>query len=538
MLFYTFWLGHYPLFTPDEGRYSEVAREMIVNRDYITPRVNGVAFLDKPILYYWLQVIAIKMFGLKEWAIRLFPALTGIFGCLMVYSCGRSLFDRRTGLLSALILASSLLYFIHGHYANLDLEVAVFVSSSLLLFITAIQTNKPPLLFAAYFFAALAFLTKGLIGIFFPIMIIGMWIILQWRFDLLKKMYIIPGLMLFILIILPWYLLVQNANPEFFHFFFVTQQVTRFLSKAEFNNQTPFWFYAPIICIGFFPWTIFLLQALKRNILQLNEPTHLFLLLWPIIIFIFFSIPRSKIMGYILPVFPPLALIVGHYLSHYWENIERKNLRSNILICQIMMLFLASFLIITLQRQWIDLPRDAIPYLYSIAIVLFVSTVFATALYAQKTIVPLFATCLCLSIAILFILLFGAPHLNQNSTKPLITYLKTVIKPEDEVVNYYKFYQDIPLYLERRITIVNDWHSPSIISRDNWARELWFGMPFQNTSEWLIGENTFWQRWQSTKHIYVFVNSNYLEQFKSHTKNYFILAKHNDVMLLSNQATS
>lgn len=508
---------------------------MIENRDYITPRVNGVAFLDKPILYYWLQVIAIKLFGIKEWTIRLFPALTSIFGCLMVYSCGRSLFDRRTGLLSALILATSLLYYVHGHYANLDLEVAVFVSSSLLLFITAIQRNKSRLMFAAYGFAALAFLTKGLLGIVFPIMIIGMWIVLQSRFDLLKKMHIFTGLILFTLIILPWYLLVQNANPEFFHFFFVTQQVTRFLSNAAFNNQTPFWFYAPIICIGFFPWTVFLLQALTRTIQQLKQPSHLFLFLWLLIIFIFFSIPHSKIMGYILPVFPPLALIVGNYLAHYWEEIEHNHLRSNVFIYQIIMLFLASFLIITLQRQWIELPLDIVPYLYGIASVLYVSSVFVIALYTQKKIAPLFATCLGVSIAILLILLFGAPHLNQNSTKPLITYLKTVIKPADEVVNYYKFYQDIPLYLERRITIVNDWHSPNIISRDNWARELWFGMPFQNTSEWLIDEETFWQRWESAKHIYVFVNSNYFEQFKSHTHHYFILAKHHDVILLSNQ---
>src|SRR6186997_3134951 len=93
-LFYAIWMGSYPLFTPDEGRYSEVAREMVASGDYITPRVDGVAFLDKPILYYWLQATAIQLFGINEWALRIFPGLFGIFGCLLMYMFGRMLFDR------------------------------------------------------------------------------------------------------------------------------------------------------------------------------------------------------------------------------------------------------------------------------------------------------------------------------------------------------------------------------------------------------------------------------------------------------------
>ena len=170
-LFYAFCLGSYPLFTPDEGRYSEVAREMVATGDYITPRVNGVIFLDKPILYYWLQATAINLFGLNEWALRFFPALFGVFGCLMSYACGRKLFNRRTGIVAAVILGATPLYFASAHYANLDLEVAVWISCTLLSFITAVRNPARPQaswLFATYIFAALAFLTKGLIGFAFP----------------------------------------------------------------------------------------------------------------------------------------------------------------------------------------------------------------------------------------------------------------------------------------------------------------------------------------------------------------------------------
>jgi 4-amino-4-deoxy-L-arabinose transferase-like glycosyltransferase len=477
-LFYFFYLGHYPLFTPDEGRYSEVAREMVVTGDYITPRVNGVAFLDKPILYYWLQSLAILLFGIKEWALRFFPAMLGMFGCVMTYVCGRRLFDRRTGIFSALILATSPLYFGGSHYANLDLEVAVFISCTLLCFITAIQSHgkaRSIFLFAAYVFSALAMLTKGLIGVAFPSLIAGSWMLLQGRLALLKNIHLLAGILLFIAIVLPWYVLVQKANPEFLHFFFVTQHVTRFLSGAEFNNKTAVWFYLPIIVGGFFPWTIFLVQSMAKQIKEAN-PVGVYLLLWAGIITLFFSIPHSKLIGYILPVFPALALLTGNYLA--------------------------------------EASRKA------------------------KKIFLLFTILLAFSTAGLITLMCYANYLNRNTAKPITTALQTILKSDDEVVNYFKFYHDVPIYLERRITLVANWHSPTIPQTDNWVRELWYGMAFQRTDDWLIEEKEFWQRWNSKKRLFVFVNDNYLHQFLLHTKHYFKLAQHNDIILLSNQATT
>ena len=121
-IFYALWIGSHAFFTPDEGRYPEVASEMVVSGDYITPRLNGVAFLDKPALYYWLQASAIKLFGVNEWALRLWPAFLGVLGCLMLYAAGSLLFNRRSGLLAAGILATSPLYYGGAHYANLDLK--------------------------------------------------------------------------------------------------------------------------------------------------------------------------------------------------------------------------------------------------------------------------------------------------------------------------------------------------------------------------------------------------------------------------------
>lgn len=470
IIFYTVWLGSYPLFIPDEGRYSEVAREMIASGDYITPRVSGIAFLDKPILYYWLQALAMNLFGIKEWALRLFPALLGVIGCLMTYVCGRHLFNRRTGLIAATVLATTPLYFGSAHYANLDLEVAVFISCTLLCFISGIFAEgkqKTYFFLAMYLFAGLAFLTKGLIAIAFPGLIGFTWMVTHKRLDVLKHMRLILGIILFTSIALPWYILVQKANPEFLHFFFVTQQVTRFLSAAEFNNPTPFWFYLPVVLLGFLPWTLFLIQSIRKRD---KSAILTYFILWASIIFIFFSIPRSKTIGYILPVFPALAMIVGNYIAKAWDKLS----------------------------------------LY------FWLSVFSSATF-------------------LLIVLFNASALNDKSTKPLVKDLRTIITAQDEVIHYFKFYQDVPLYLNREVTLVANWDAPDIASRDNWVRELWYGLPFQKNHELLINEANFWQRYNSEKRVFVFLNTNYFDQFKSQAHRYYIIGKYNDVMLLSNK---
>lgn len=543
-VFYLLWLGSYPLFVPDEGRYSEVAREMVASGDYITPRVNGVAFLDKPALYYWLQAIAINLYGVKEWALRLFPALFGVLGCLLTYIAGRELFNRRTGVLSAIIMATTPLYFANAHYANLDLEVGVLVSGTLIFFVLGAMSNKKHYFYLAYFFAALAFLTKGLIGIAFPCMIGGAWMLITKRLSLMKHMHLGRGLLLFLTITLPWYVLVQKANPEFLHFFFVTQQVTRFLSTTEFNNPTPIWFYAPVVIIGFFPWTVFLLQALYQSTKQVYSKwrspladKNLYLLLWASIVFAFFSVPHSKMLGYILPIFPALALLVGHYMVSAFAESKRWRHYVAIALFVVMSFSVAALLLIVNIEQWIDISGHFAPYLAVIAGTFILGAFVATMTLPRRSAFALFFVCVLCNVIFLLTLVRGASYLNQNTAKPLISTLQPALTADDEVVHYYKFYQDVPLYLGRTVTLVADWQAPDIAYKDNWVRELWYGMPFQKTDQWLIGESAFWDRFNGEKRVFVLLNENYFSQFKAkHTKPYYVWQKHNDIILVSNRA--
>ncbi|HSW69093.1 MAG TPA: glycosyltransferase family 39 protein [Gammaproteobacteria bacterium] len=541
-IFYALWIGGHALFTPDEGRYSEIAREMVVTGDYITPRLNGVAFLDKPIFYYWLQAFAIQWFGLKEWALRFWPALVGILGCMMTYLTGHALFSRRTGILAAVILATSPLYYGAAHYANLDLEVAVLISITLLFSLLALHNESKRTLYfiLAYIFCGFAALTKGLIGIIFPVLIIGLWIILLNRWNIIKKMRLGVGLALFFAITLPWYYLVQKANPQFLHFFFVTQQVSRFLTHGDFNNQTTFWFYIPVVLAGFFPWSIFAVQALTKTAKTLwtarkKHTVELFVLLWFVLIFIFFSIPKSKTVGYIIPVFPALALMVAHYLDQNLNTVT-SGFKAGIAAFIVLCFFILIAAIAAPYVPSLHIPTAAISYLTFAGMVFLIAGVAAYRLFKQQAFNKIIYCLAALACTSLLILSASTSVVNDKSIKPIALYLKPKLTRNDEVVTYFKYYQDLPIYIERRITIVADWTAPDIIKKDNWLRELWFGMPFQNTKDWLIDDEAFWKKWNSQKRLFVVMNKNSYQAFLEKAQQTIRQSgQYNDMVWVSNR---
>ena len=179
-LFLLYKMGSYPLFVPDEGRYPEVAREMLATGHWLSPTVLGTPFLDKPLLYYWIEAFSMHLFGVTVWAIRLPGAIFGMFGCVIAYVIAGSCFSRLAGLFAAIFLLLGPLYFGAAHYANMDLEFAIWFSASMGSFILGLKLRyfkrkRNACMMLMYVFAALAFLTKGMMGFVFPIFIIGLW---------------------------------------------------------------------------------------------------------------------------------------------------------------------------------------------------------------------------------------------------------------------------------------------------------------------------------------------------------------------------
>ncbi|MBI3569665.1 MAG: glycosyltransferase family 39 protein, partial [Gammaproteobacteria bacterium] len=334
-VFFGFELGSRALWHPDEGRYSEIPRAMVASGDYVTPRLNGVKYFEKPVLFYWMQAGSIKLFGVNEWALRLWPALLALAGCLAVYGAGRKLFGRRAGLIAAIVLATSPLYYLLARIITLDMAVSVLLTGALLSFLLGVR--EPPgrtcslYLYAFYALCAAATLIKGLIGIVIPAMVIGAWIVLLWDWRLLRAIHLPTGLLLFFALAAPWHVLAARANPEFAQFYFIHEHFQRYLTTVHMRYQ-PWWFFMPVLVLGMLPWIGLLFPALRdawagwRARHERRE--ELFLLLWAGLVFAFFSVSSSKLIPYILPMLPPLALLLGRYLAPAGPAPAPKGLRS------------------------------------------------------------------------------------------------------------------------------------------------------------------------------------------------------------------
>ena len=316
-------LDYRSLVRPDEGRYAEIAREMALTGDWITPRLNGIKYFEKPPLQYWMTAAAYKAFGEHEWTARLWAALTGFAGVLLVGFAGARLFGRQAGFYSATVLASSLLYAAIGHINTLDMGVTFCLTLGLLGFLLAqrgdARTRETRLwMLLAWTAMGFGFLSKGLIGLALPAAAMVAYALVHRDISFLKRLEPFAGIAIMLAIALPWIIAVSIANPEFAHFFFIHEHFQRFLTQVH-HRTAPWWYFIPILIAGMLPWTAMLGQALiaawKGDPVGRSFKPRRFLLLYAAVIFTFFSVSQSKLPSYILPIFPALALLLGEWLA-------------------------------------------------------------------------------------------------------------------------------------------------------------------------------------------------------------------------------
>jgi len=311
-------LSERKLVRPDEGRYAEISREMVATGDWTTPRLNGYKYFEKPPLQYWATAAAFELFGMREWAARLWSALAGFLAILLVLYAGNRAFGPPVGAIAAAVLAGSILWALIGHINTLDMGVSLFMTLSILAVMLAQADNASPIergiwMHAAWAAAALAMLSKGLIGIALPGAAFALYILLQRDWQRLRRLHMLTGAALFLALAAPWFFAVSSANSEFFHFFFIQEHFERFLTKMH-GRYHPAWYFIPIMLVGFSPWIVSLVPALGRawraESRQSFRPAR-FLLIWAIFVFVFFSASSSKLPSYILPIFPALSLLVA-----------------------------------------------------------------------------------------------------------------------------------------------------------------------------------------------------------------------------------
>lgn len=506
-----------PLASPDEPRYSEIPREMLASGDWVAPRLNGVLYFYKPPLFYWLVAAAEYVGGIGNFAVRFWPAASGLFGCLAVYLAGKSLYDKRTGFYAATVLGTSLLFFAMSQLITLDMTFSMLMSAALLCFAIGqreVAGARQRMLFHAFYaFIALAVMTKGILAIMLPGAIIFLWFLLLNQWEKLRRIYLISGIAIALIIALPWHLLVASRHPQWFNFYIIHEHFQRYLSNVSLRTQ-PFWFFFAALLVGLLPWISFLPQSLKAVLpggwqKRREHAETWFLLIWAVFALLFFSLSKSKLLPYILPVFPPLALIIGRFWTLQDEQRNPRRLKWGYLINGAAFLIVAIGLPIATHIQNVaeKLNPSFMPWVNPASLI-----VGLTGLYwlwrsrqSQKlTIWPLAIGSAALAmLANPLIALFQPPTI-----RPIVTQLQKDLKADDLVFSYEEYFHDLPLYLGKTVGVVEAIHE-----------EQSFGLEWEDHTDRYMKMNPFRKIWgNETKRVYAVMERKQVERFRQHIK--------------------
>ena len=475
MLLWFLPLGSYRLFNPDEGRYAEIPREMVASADWVTPRLNALKYFEKPPLQYWTTAVAYELFGQREWTARLWVALTGFLGVLLTGWIGVRLYGATAGVLAALVQAGALLYLGLARISTLDMGLTVTLELALVGLLLLVQRGRTDrgvrtgaLLLALG--VALAFLSKGLVGVLIPSAVATLYILLRRDWSLLWRARPWWTLSALALIAAPWVYLVSIRNPGFMQFFFVHEHFARFLSRVHQRYQ-PIWFFIPVLLLGFMPWTPLLPTIVRRSWRAGREGSgaSLLLLIWVLFGFSFFSVSQSKLVPYILPLFPALALLAGPTLA----EIEPRRLARALLISGAIWAALSGAVLFVwhspVLRVRLDIAEGwAAPGMaaaFIVAGVLTAAAAFvawrgaevprATAGAAKGGALPATALAALGSLALIGLLLPAADQLpRQRHLMNLINAAAAQLHTETKIYCVDDYEQSVPFYLRRPCTLV------------------------------------------------------------------------------------
>ena len=530
-IFFSFEMGNRPFASPDEGRYVEIPREMVVTGDYVTPRLDGLKYFEKPPLFYWMQAATIKAVGIDETSMRFWIVLFAILGCLSVFYVGAKCYSRNVGVMAAGILATSLIYYCHSRIIILDLVLSILLCGSLwaffLAFVKKNQSKIPKkyLIIAMYSLSALACLTKGLIGAVLPGFVVFLWMLFTNNWKKLKEILYVPGILVFLVMFVPWHVLATQRNHDFLYYYFVVEHFLRYTTEFH-NRYQPAWFFVPIIFAGMIPWTGFSFMSLKNlvkksvaknsnessKISSEKKSESIFLACWIFGIFGFFSFSHSKLIPYILPIVPPIALATAVFV----DECNKKEFRIGAAI-NIGLFFAAGIVYYFARDEVSDVLQNAdARFLLNVVIgsLVAIGIVFLAAIFSDFSKISkkmAVVICIFLSGNMLWTVNKLAPYYQDEkkpTTKKIAKHIR-MNKTKDDLVFIYNYYhQDFPVYLNDTTGIVN------------FVGELEFGANSEPEKSKLISEEKFWKLWNTTKKriFLVLSRSDYRNVFAKRTQ--------------------
>ncbi len=521
-------LGTRRLLEPDEGRYAEISREMVVTGDWVTPRLNGIKYFEKPPLQYWTTAAAYEVLGQNEFAARLWTGLTGFAGIVLVAFAGQRLFNLRTGYAAAAILGSCLLYIIISHINTLDMSLSFFLELAIFSFLLA-QTSPPHSrsekywMYLAWMATALGFMSKGLVALILPALTLIAYTAATRDFSSWKRLHLLPGMALFLLISAPWIIAVSLKNPEFPQFFFIHEHFARFLTTVH-ERDAPWWYFLPLLALGALPWTSIAFPAFLaswRADSNSGIQVRRFMWIWVVSVISFFSISHSKLPPYIAPVFPMLALLIAEAL----QRINEQRLRVHFLIIGIFVgaLTLTIALLpddIAGQRS-VDLVITLRPRLALSLLIITLSALLAAHAIKRIGLHTAVAVLGLGSITGLCVLVYSADALRSTRSKyAFAQQLKSLIQPDNKLYSVQQYSQTLPFYLGRTFTLTG------------YRGELDFGLS-QEPALGLPDIEAFLTHWTTDTHPVAVMETQVAEQLRQRGIPMSVLASDSDLTAIT-----
>jgi len=496
LVFVAIWFGNIEfrkLVKPDEGRYAEIPREMVASGDWLTPRLNGIKYFEKPPLQYWATATAYSAFGLHHWTARLWSALTGLLGIFVIWFTGRRLFGEPAGILCAMVVASSVFYVAVAHINTLDMGLTFFLATSLCAFLLAQQQGLPAReckrwMIFSWGATAAAILSKGLVALVLPGLAIVVYSLVQRDWRVWLRLHPLPGAMLMAAIAAPWFVWVSALNPEFPGFFFIHEHFARFLTHAH-RRVAPWWFFIPILLAGLLPWTVTAAAAVHQSwrtgARAINFDTGRFLVIWIATVFVFFSVSGSKLPSYILPMFPAAALLIGRYLAQASPRAVAWQLAPMAVIGLVLAVITPFVHVVRKSEVPQELYDHYALWLQVAGAAGGAGAIAAILLLLRKRLIA--AVAAAAAGALLCTQLADTGHDSLNfvtSAYHLAQKIKPILRPDVPFYSVRTYEQTLPFYIGRTLTLVE------------FADELEFGLK-QEPRLWVPALAEFEQRWAS-----------------------------------------
>jgi 4-amino-4-deoxy-L-arabinose transferase-like glycosyltransferase len=458
-LLFFFHLGTYGLWEPDEARYSEIAREMLASHNFIIPHLNYVPYIEKPPLLYWLTTLAMSLLGVNEFAARFVNAFAALFGVVATSLFAARTFDSRRAIVAGAVLSTSAIYAVMAQVLTTDMLLTAAIITAMYAFFLHWREGGH-WCWVAYAAMGLAALTKGPVGVAIPVVVATIFL---WREDDLRgavrRFHAVPGLIVTAAIAAPWFVAITIREPSFFDFYFIGEHFRRFFD-ANYSHDQPIYYYFPIIIGGFAPWTLAVPFIPWRRLTP--NPARRFCLIAGATVFVLFSLSSAKLVPYILPAIPPLAIVIADGLVTLIDHraaIDRRAIadsRRLAALGPLLGIAGAAAIIVAIHAADFRAPYPLIvrPALTAAgAILVGGGTVCFVTFWMGRNTLGLAAFILTAAATLI------AVSYGRLLTEPIRSYAQLArtierLQPEARLVCYPRYVQSLPFYCRRRVILV------------------------------------------------------------------------------------